>query len=94
MKRLALILLLPVLLLAVLLAFLRYAWCIAVNQDKAVRIAVGVDRLANVAANGDPDETISSRAGRGTQESKPSWCVLCRLLDWIEKDHCRKSEGT
>ena len=94
MRRGALILLLPVLMLAVVMAFVRYLWCIALNKNKAVRIAIGFDQLANVATNGHEDETISSRAWRGTQEKRPVWCILCRLLDWIEKDHCKNSQGT
>lgn len=94
MNRLALIFLTPILLIAVALAFIRYAWCIAQNTNKAKRIAIGFDQLANVATNGHEDETISSRASRGKREGKLNWCLLCKFLDLIEKDHCTKSEGT
>ena len=91
--RLRLILLLPALALAPLLAALRYCWCIALNPGRAWRIAIGFDQLANVAANGSEDETISSRAARARDQGQRWGCVLCRLLDSISKDHCDKSRG-
>lgn len=94
MKRLRLLLLWCICLAASSFAALRMLYAIFSNPARAWVLAVAHDQLANAAANGDPDETISSRAWRGTQENKPGWCVLCRLLDWIEKDHCKKSEGT
>ncbi|AXA94793.1 hypothetical protein DPH57_18575 [Massilia sp. YMA4] len=57
------------------------------GSDRYWRIARGYDRMGNAVTGGLDTETVSSRAGR-------RWgCVLCRILDWIEKDYCRKSEG-
>ena len=55
------------------------------------RIAVGFDQLVNVAANGHEDETISSRAGKAAREGKRWGCVLCRLLNVFDNDHCQKT---
>lgn len=57
------------------------------------RVAIGYDQLGNVATGGSEDETISSRAGRGTREGRVIWCLLCKMLDWIEENHCEDSLG-
>ena len=92
-RRLTLLALLPILTLAPLLALVRYCWAIATNPARAWRIAIGYDQLANVAANGDEDETISSRAARARDEGRAWGCVLCRWLDRLDPDHCDKSRG-
>lgn len=91
MRRWALLLLIPALILAPVLALLHYGWAIMSNPSRAARIAVGFDQLANVAANGSSTETISARAYRAAGEGHRWGCVLCRLLDKIDKDHCRKA---
>lgn len=91
MSRWILLLLIPVLITAPVLALVHYLWAIAFNPARAVRIAVGFDQLANVAANGSSTETISARAFRAAGEGRRWGCVLCRLLDKIDKDHCRKA---
>ena len=41
---------------------------------------------------GDPRETISSRCGKYVYSNKGLIpCVLCKLLDLYEKDHCLKN---
>ena len=37
------------------------------------------------------DETISSRAGKARLAGKRWGCILCRLLDKIDKQHCEKN---
>ncbi|WP_439684874.1 hypothetical protein MNJPNG_05030 [Cupriavidus oxalaticus] len=59
----------------------RYLW----------NILISLDQLGNALMAGDPDETISSRAGKAMQNGKAWGCVLCRFLNWFEKDHCLKS---
>lgn len=54
---------------------------------------VTTDRLFNKALGGDIRETLSSRAHRGSLEGIAHWCVLCKILDKIQTDHCKKSEG-
>lgn len=53
-------------------------------------VLVKLDCLANAIFLGDPDETISSRAGRYARRSWPAhW--LCQLLSLIDHRHCEKS---
>lgn len=68
--------------------------CIAVGSDRAWRIIVAEDRKLNAATGGSDRETISSRAWRGSVEGRRGWCLLCRLLDIVQKDHCKRSAGT
>jgi len=60
-----------------------------------LNILVSIDQFVNTVLGGDPDETISSRAAKS--KAWPA-CVLCRVLDWLDKGHCRRSiepdEGT
>lgn len=72
----------------------RMLYLIARNPRKAWTMAVSHGQLANAATNGDMDETISSRASRARTNGRRWGCILCRLLDRIDKDHCRRSAGT
>jgi hypothetical protein len=76
----------------------KYVWATAFAPDHAWKLAISVDQLANAAFNGSEDETISSRAGRHCRDSHPEdkekWaCLLCKLINKIDKDHCSKSIG-
>lgn len=55
------------------------------------RLFVAVDQLVNVVFGGDPDETVSSRIGKDARRGRKFACVLCKILDLFEKDHCEKS---
>jgi hypothetical protein len=92
MKRLWLVLLLPLLLTALAWWLIKYLWAIVFAPDHAWTLAVSVDQTANAAFNGSIDETISSRAGRHVNDEQ--WaCWLCWLLDKIDPNHCKKSIG-
>ena len=98
MKRLYLILLFPLLVLALAWWAIKYLWAIAFAPDHAWDLAISVDQTANAAFNGNEDETISSRAGRHCRDSHPEdrekWaCLLCKLLDKLDPNHCEKSIG-
>lgn len=93
LSRLYIILLVPVFVLAFVLTVIRLAWALLVNVRMANRIALSFDQLANAAFGGNPDETISSRAGRKKKDGEKWACLLCRLLDVFEKDHCERSIG-
>lgn len=54
-------------------------------------LLVGLDQFANAALNGDPDETISSRAAKAARRGRYWGCALCRLLDLFDRGHCEKS---
>jgi hypothetical protein len=95
-KRLALTALFPLLLLAVVWLAVKYVWATVFSPNSAWTLAVSADQLANAAFNGNPDETISSRAYRHSQDNadRECWAVwLCRLLNLVEENHCKKSEG-
>lgn len=75
-------------------ASLRMAGFIVVGSERGLRILLAYDRLGNVATGGEDEETLSSRANRGRLAGIRRWCLLCRILDWFDKDHCQKSAGT
>lgn len=54
-------------------------------------IVLWLDQGLNVLLMGDPDETLSRRAGRARAKGYAWGCYLCRVLDWIDKRHCAKS---
>ncbi len=78
-------------LVAGLFAALRMAWSILASPARAWKLSVAFDQLANAGANGDEDETISSRAAKARRAGRRWGCVLCSLLDRIDPDHCEKS---
>lgn len=59
----------------------------------AWRIMIASDRLVNASLIGDDRETVSSRSYRGSLNKIFIWCVLCKVLDKLQKDHCKNSEG-
>lgn len=95
-RRVLLLVFLAVGLVGVALATLWMLLCVlfAPSSPRAWHIAIALDQLANATTGGNEDETISSRAGRLQREGRGWACVLCRLLDWLQKDHCSKSIGT
>ena len=61
-------------------------------MNRAKRILIAVDQLANTLAGGWPDETISSRAWRWEKNGKRSWPrkAIDALFFW-DADHGRES---
>jgi len=64
---------------------------IITGSRRAWTLAVAHDQLANAAFGDHEDETLSSRAGKAAREGKRWACVLCRLLDRLDPQHCEKS---
>jgi hypothetical protein len=60
-------------------------------KDYFLRILISIDQLANTILGGNEDETISSRAAKAKLQGKRWGCVLCKLLDKFDKNHCDKS---
>lgn len=56
-------------------------------------ILIAIDQLGNTLFGGDPQETISSRMGKhlAKHDNCPFCSFLCKLLNYIQKDHCIKS---
>lgn len=88
MNRLGLLLLYPLLVLALAFTALRYLAAVIKSPDKAWSIAFMIDETANVDANGRIDETISARAARARYRGKAWGCILCWILDRIQRNHC------
>ncbi|QYR20793.1 hypothetical protein KZ483_24035 [Paenibacillus sp. sptzw28] len=59
----------------------RYVW----------NMLISIDQFFNTLAGGDPDETISSRAGKRAEKGCKACILLCKFLSLFEKDHCYKS---
>jgi hypothetical protein len=90
-QRLALVALSPFVLLATLVALVGYAITTLTTPKVAHNVAVALDQSANAALHGDPDETISSRAGKARRACRPWGCILCGILDRIDTNHCASS---
>lgn len=63
------------------------------------RSLISLDQGFNVwLLNGDPDETISSRAYKRSLEGSKAWTLLVKFLDFLDENHGEKSvewdEGT
>lgn len=62
------------------------------------RIGTIISQTLNVILfNGDPDESISARAYRRTQEGSVKWARVVRVIDAIfffEPGHCRRAYQT
>lgn len=83
----------PLCIVAAILMILWLPVAILIGSSRAPRIMISADRLANAIFGGSDRETISSRSYRGQREGVRGWCLLCQLLDLVERDHCRKSDG-
>ena len=51
-------------------------------------VLVGLDQWANTWLGGDPDETISSRAGKAKRRGNRWGRWLCKGLDILDPGHC------
>lgn len=54
-------------------------------------LLIAFDQLGNAVIAGDPDETISSRAGKALKKKRRWARTLCWGLDWIDPGHCKNS---
>lgn len=94
MTRIWLILIFIVAQIAVIFAPFRFLWAVAIKDySRCFEILKAYDRLGNAETNGKSNETISSRANRARNEDKGWGCILCGVLDKIQKDHCKNSDG-
>lgn len=53
-------------------------------------LLISIDQLVNTIFGGDPDETISSRAGKDRKINKFAK-ILSRFLNWVDSNHVEKS---
>jgi len=70
-------------------------WLATGKNAQAFNWLISLDQLGNTLSFGNPDETISSRAGRcaGKGGNRPCYW-LYRLLHVLDKNHCEKSIGS
>lgn len=61
------------------------------GSNRSWVIAKSYDQLGNASTGGSEDELISSRAGKARKSGEKWACVLCKLLDKIDPNHCEKS---
>jgi len=59
----------------------------AAHEAYIHRFLVGFDQFMNVVTDGDPDETISSRAARAAEKGKKWGVDLSKFLNLFQKDH-------
>lgn len=90
-NRLALVAISPFVFLAALVAIAGFVITTVTTPKVAHNVAVGLDQSANAALHGDPDETISGRAGKARRQGVKWGCILCGILDRIDKNHCASS---
>jgi len=55
------------------------------------RVMIALDQLVNTVFNGNPDETISSRWGKGAMRECKFCTFMCTILNLIDPNHCEKS---
>ena len=70
------------------------------NMNYPLRVLIGIDQLGNAIANGDPDETISSRIGRMKVKyggEIPWRRPLAKVIDWglnkLDNNHSIEAIG-
>ncbi len=67
-------------------------WQAATGGKRYLRALVGLDNAGSAALLGsDGRTTISARAAKARDQGARWGCVLCRVLDAIDPDHCDKS---
>ncbi len=91
LRRVGILFILIVCQLAAIMAIPRAIWALTFSPQKAFDLACGYDLLGNIVTNGQVGDFISARAYRAMQEGREWGCLLCRLLDWIQADHCKNS---
>ena len=70
-------------------------WAITGRNQTVMTWLISLDQLGNTLAFGNPDETISSRAGRCARKGGNTPCYwLCRLLHCVDKNHCESNIET
>lgn len=52
--------------------------------------AISLDYLLNTLTGGAESETLTKRAARAQSQGRKWGCVLCRLLERVDKGHCRR----
>lgn len=81
-------------LLCVLAAVVSLVWMLCslvLNGKRFMRIAVGFDCTSSADFGGDGYTTISKRAYQAALKKRRWGCVLCKMLDYIDPNHCENA---
>ena len=65
----------------------------AERERYPVRVLVGLDQFVNVACDGRPDETISSRASRAAVGGRWWGRAMSQFLDLFQRDHGAEAQA-
>lgn len=75
-------------------AVIGLAWMLCsllVGGERYMRIAVAFDCAASACFGGDGHTTISNRAYSAEKAGRRWGCILCKLLDSIDPNHCENA---
>ena len=75
------------------LTAIRSLVAIFTNHERAWFLLVSYDWMVNAAANDYERQPISARAAKARNDGRRWGCWLCKLLDYIDDDHCNKNLG-
>ena len=78
-------------LLALCYITLRLIYTIFTSETKFWLLAKSIDDSFNVASNGDFRTYLSTRAAVARNKKKRWGCILCKLLDFVDKGHCDRA---
>lgn len=54
----------------------------------ADNVFTATSQWINAVGGGDPQESLSSRVGKGARDGRRFWIILCSILHRLEKNHC------
>lgn len=54
-------------------------------------LLIVLSQFCNTILGGDPDETMSSRIGKGARRGNKFYIFFSRFLDIFEKNHCKEA---
>lgn len=54
-------------------------------------VGIALDIMINAIIGGEPGDTLSYRFAKKQRKGHRVGCVLCRLLDLVDRRHCQKS---
>ncbi len=90
MKRIAVIVLIAIaVMLTIVPLLLAWASQTLVSSPRAAAAARAFDQFGNAVLGGDPQRTLTERAGP-LMATRRWACVLCKLLDVVDAEHCTK----
>lgn len=59
-------------------------------EQYLTNVGYALDLLINAIFGGKRGRTVTQRAAAAMKAGKAWGCILCRLLDFVDKEHCRR----